>query len=148
VISLLIHCHQHQPRLQSFCLSFPIPRVLRSMPSTLFTSARVQKRILSHGRRRIFSSLYATHGLHVRSHSVFVARWCVGKWRYLARMLDILHGLYRELYSLRRRCRGYWLAGGERWCSRWGFGLGWVIGSRRYGRCGRGIVACTLSLNS
>jgi hypothetical protein len=147
MIRPLLLCYQHQARPQSFCLFFPSPRDLRSMPSALLASARIQQRIFGHGRRHIFGSLYASHWLHIRSHSVFIARWRIGKRWFLARMLDILHRLYRGLHSLRRRCRGYWLAGRERWCSRWGFGIRWVIGSRRYGRCGRRIVACTLSLN-
>jgi len=145
VISLLSQSHQHK----SYHLSFPSLQVLRSMPSALLPSARVQQRILSRDRGHIFSSLYATRGLHIRSHSVFIAGRRIAKWWFLAGMLYMLHRLYWYLCSFHRCYRGgYWFTSGERWCSRGCFGVGWVVGPRWDGWCRGKIDVGTLSLSS
>lgn len=116
------------------------------MPTTLLASTRAQQRILGHHRWRVFGPLDATHGLHIHSHRIFVARRRVAiRWLF-ARMFHVLHYLGWCLRSRCRCCRTNWSTSRKWRCSRCSLCICWIIGSRWHWWC-RGLTAtCTLSL--
>ncbi|KAG9966661.1 hypothetical protein KCU61_g358, partial [Aureobasidium melanogenum] len=130
----------------NFCVPLPFSLSI-SMPTTLLASARVQQWILSHDRWRVFGSLDATHGLHIHSHRIFIARWRIAiRWLF-ARMFHMLYNLDWSLRSLCCCCRGNRFASRKWRCSGCSLRVCRIVGSRRLWWRRRRTSTCTLSLS-